>query len=84
MLRVESEKMSKSVGNIHTVNEILQMGFSPMALRYTLLSGHYRQPLNFTRNGLESARSAINTIEKKLKTAAPSPEYLGGRIRNPT
>ena len=67
MLRVESEKMSKSVGNIHTVNEILQMGFSPMALRYTLLSGHYRQPLNFTRNGLESARSAINTIEKKLK-----------------
>ena len=66
MLKVDSQKMSKSMGNIHTVNEILDMGYSPMDLRYTLLTGHYRQPLNFTRNGLESARSAIQSIAKRI------------------
>ena len=66
MLKVDSEKMSRSGGNIYTVNEILDMGYSPMDLRYALLTGHYRQPLNFTRNGLESARSAIRSIEKKI------------------
>lgn len=67
MLRVESEKMSKSLGNIHTVNEILEMGFSPMALRLALLSGHYRQPLNFTHNSLKAATSALQKLDTALR-----------------
>ena len=67
MLRVESEKMSKSLGNIHTVGEILEMGFSPMTLRYALLAGHYRQPLNFTHNGLHAAASALQRLERTLR-----------------
>ena len=40
--------MSKSLGNLYTLSDIEAKGISPMALRYTLISSSYRQPLNFT------------------------------------
>ena len=82
MLQVDSQKMSKSMGNIHTVNEILDMGYSPMDLRYTLLTGHYRQPLNFTQNGLESARSAIRSIAKRIEPLLKSLKISKSEFEN--
>lgn len=66
-LRVEGEKMSKSLGNLYTVADILEKGHSPMTLRYLMISGHYRQPLNFTFDGLHAAESALQKLEKLVR-----------------
>ncbi len=58
-LTVEGEKMSKSLGNILTVHELLDE-FPGEALRLTLLSAHYRQPLDFTRDGVRQAKQTLD------------------------
>ncbi|HXV59354.1 MAG TPA: cysteine--tRNA ligase [Vicinamibacteria bacterium] len=65
-LLVEGEKMSKSKGNQYTVRELVDEGFSPMAIRYLLLSVYYRQQLNFTREGLRQAETAIRRVDDFL------------------
>ena len=50
--------MSKSDGNLYTVDDVESWGFEPNDLRYALLAGHYRQPLNFTKDSLNACRSA--------------------------
>lgn len=57
-----SKKMSKSLGNILTVPDIVEMGFSPLDLRYYFLSVHYRTSLKFTEKGLDDARKARRKI----------------------
>ena len=61
-LFVESEKMSKSLGNIYTLAEIAERGHRASALRYLLLSSHYRKQLNFTWTGMDQAEEAIRRI----------------------
>ena len=61
-LQVDAKKMSKSLGNIYTLDDIVAMGFSPMALRYALLMGHPRKQLNFTPDSLHAAESALATL----------------------
>lgn len=61
-LLVHNQKMSKSLGNFHTVRDILDKGYQPRVLRYALLNTHYRQSLNFTLDGLEAARNAIQRL----------------------
>ena len=65
-LNIDSQKMSKSVGNIYTLAEIAEMGYDPLALRYALLSVPHRTKLNFTKQSLEDARNAIGRIESFL------------------
>ncbi len=65
-LLVEGEKMSKSKGNQFTVNDLLDEGYSAMAIRYLLLSVYYRQQLNFTRDGLSQAATAIRRVDDFL------------------
>jgi cysteinyl-tRNA synthetase len=65
-LMVEGQKMSKSLGNLYTVEELREKGFTPMEVRYCLISGHYRQPLNFTFASLKSGRSAMKKMEKAV------------------
>jgi len=65
-LSIDQQKMSKSVGNIYTLNEISEMGFNPLTLRYALLSVPHRTKLNFTTQSLEDARNAISRIESFL------------------
>ena len=48
-LKVDDRKMSKSLGNFHTVRELVEEGHDPAAIRWVLLSAHYRSELNFTR-----------------------------------
>lgn len=63
-LMVEGEKMSKSLGNLYTLDDLLEKGFSPMAIRYTLISSSYRQQLNFTFDGLHASQSALIKLER--------------------
>jgi cysteinyl-tRNA synthetase len=61
-LFVENEKMSKSIGNVYTVPDVVAKGYRPSALRYCLLSSHYRKQLNFTWTGLEQAEEALRRV----------------------
>jgi len=80
-LLVEGQKMSKSIGNIFTVQDIQQKGFDPMALRYLYLQTHYRQEMNFTWESLEAAQKTLHKLVKECnnwdKKGIPSKEYLG-------
>jgi len=61
-LLVDNQKMSKSLGNFYTVQDVIDKGFRLSALRYILLSGYYRKQLNFTWTGLEQAEEALRRI----------------------
>ncbi len=61
-LFVENKKMSKSLGNIYTLRDLVAMGHDPLAIRWTLISTHYKQPSNFTFEGLEAAKVSLNRI----------------------
>ncbi len=61
-LLVDGKKMSKSLGNLYTLDELIAKGFSPMALRYALLMGHPRKQLNFTLESLHAAEKALATL----------------------
>jgi cysteinyl-tRNA synthetase len=61
-LLVDGQKMSKSLGNFHTLRDIFARGVSPEAVRYLLASVPYRKGLNFTFEGLASARTAIDRL----------------------
>ncbi len=58
-LLVDGKKMSKSLGNLYTLDELVAKGFSPMALRYALLMGHPRKQLNFSLDSMHAAESAL-------------------------
>ena len=68
-LLVDNQKMSKSLGNFYTIRDLIEKGYTPQSIRYTLLSTHYRQKLNFTLDKLTSSQKSINKI-KELKRRA--------------
>jgi cysteinyl-tRNA synthetase len=61
-LLVENEKMSKSLGNTHTIPDLVALGHRPSAVRYLLLSSHYRKQLNFTWESLTHAEEALRRL----------------------
>ncbi|MDR3719899.1 MAG: cysteine--tRNA ligase [Bryobacteraceae bacterium] len=61
-LMVEGKKMSKSLGNFFTLRDILDRGYSPEAIRFLLTATPYRKQLNFTFDGLDAAKSAIERL----------------------
>jgi len=61
-LFVENEKMSKSLGNVYTLPDVIARGHRASALRYLLLSSHYRKQLNFTWAGMEQAEESLRRI----------------------
>lgn len=66
-LIVNGEKMSKSLGNQYTLQDLLQKhGAQPRALRYLLLAVHYRQKLNFTFDSLAGAANALKRVDEML------------------
>ncbi len=79
-LFVENEKMSKSLGNIYTLADIVARGHRPSALRYLLLSSHYRKQLNFTWTGMDQAEEALGRIVNclvRLDAVAGEGEFDG-------
>jgi len=65
-LKIEGEKMAKSLGNFTTLEDLKKKGFSPLAFRYLCLQTHYRSSLNFTWKGLESAQNALTKIYETI------------------
>jgi cysteinyl-tRNA synthetase len=61
-LIVEEKKMSKSLGNTYTIPDVVSKGFRPSAVRYLLLSAHYRKQLNFTWDSLAGAEKALQRL----------------------
>ena len=65
-LMSEGEKMSKSLGNFYTVHDLLEE-FPGEAIRLTLLKTHYRQPLDFTKNGISEAKRELDGFYGALR-----------------
>ncbi|MAH43217.1 cysteine--tRNA ligase [archaeon] len=63
-LLVDGEKMSKSKGNFFTVKDILEKGYSALALRYVLVSAQYRTPMNFSFASLKSAEETLARLKQ--------------------
>ncbi|GIW66974.1 MAG: cysteine--tRNA ligase [Candidatus Parcubacteria bacterium] len=61
-LKVEGEKMAKSLGNIITLADIEKKDLHPLAFRYLILTSHYRSEMNFTWQAMESAQKAYDAI----------------------
>ena len=75
-VRVNEEKMSKSLGNFFTVREILQR-YRPEEVRYFILTSHYRSPLNYDDEHLSNARAALTRLYTALR-GLPAAEPAGG------
>jgi cysteinyl-tRNA synthetase len=69
-LRLDGAKMAKSTGNISRVVELLDDGVSPRALRFALISVHYRQALDFSDASLEAAGAAIDRLDAAVSALA--------------
>jgi cysteinyl-tRNA synthetase len=65
-LLVENQKMSKSKGNFYTLRDLIQQGYSTLAIRYLMLSVQYRKQLNFTAASMEQAQNSLNRIKEFL------------------
>jgi cysteinyl-tRNA synthetase len=61
-LLIESDKMSKSMGNFHTLRDLILLGYKPSTLRFLLSSVPYRNQLNFTFDGLRQAASSVERL----------------------
>ena len=61
-LQIESQKMSKSLGNFYTLRDLLEMGHQPEVIRYVLAAVPYRKKLNFTFDGLKMAAKSIERL----------------------
>ena len=86
-LMVEGQKMSKSLGNYYTLRDLLEKGYSPAAIRYLLMSVHYRKQLNFTMEGLEQAGAALQRVNdfvlriREVTSSTPENQDLTERIK---
>ena len=72
-VRVDEEKMSKSLGNFFTIREVTAR-YQPEVLRYFLLTSHYRSPLNYSDVQLENAKGALTTLYTALRGITPAGE----------
>ena len=63
-LQVEGSKMAKSAGNFFTLRDLTDKGWTGREVRYALISVKYREPLNFTFEGLSAARSALQRLDE--------------------
>lgn len=63
-LNINAEKMAKSKGNFFTLRDLVDKGHSPMAIRYALISTHYRQPLNFSEELIKQSEAALKRVKE--------------------
>jgi cysteinyl-tRNA synthetase len=74
-VRVDNEKMSKSLGNFFTIREVLKK-YDPEVVRFFILRAHYRSPLNYSDAHLDDAKSAITRLYTTLKEVVPDGAQL--------
>ena len=65
-LIIDNEKMSKSLGNVYNVQDVVDQGFRPSALRYLLLSSHYRKQLRFSWDTMQQADESLRRLVDAL------------------
>ena len=70
-VRVDEEKMSKSLGNFFTVREILKT-YRPEEVRYFILASQYRSPLNYTQENLDNSKAALTRLYTALRGLSPA------------
>lgn len=66
-LAVDGGKMSKSLGNVNSVSEIVEKGYDSLVLRYFFLQSHYRSKQNFTWQALDASQSAFNNLKGQVR-----------------
>jgi len=85
-LKIDNDTMSKSLGNAYTFRDMTERGFSPLAIRYLLISVPYRRQLNFTFDGLKGAETAVSRLTQfrrlvaEAKTEAGSDERISALV----
>ncbi|MFM6152735.1 MAG: DALR domain-containing protein, partial [Sphaerospermopsis kisseleviana] len=77
MVKVDGEKMSKSLGNFTTIRDLLDRGVDPMALRLFVLMAQYRKPIDFTDEAILAATNGWHTIKEGLLFGNQHGEKLG-------
>ncbi|WP_200929665.1 cysteine--tRNA ligase [Pseudomonas taeanensis] len=75
-VRVDGEKMSKSLGNFFTIREVLEK-YHPEVVRYLLVSSHYRSPINYSEDSLKEAKGALERFYHSLR-GLPEVPAAGG------
>ena len=82
-LKVNGEKMSKSLGNFFTLRDLMEKGWTGREIRYVLINAHYRQGLNFAFSALEDARKsleridrAVDALQSRIEPGAETPEFV--------
>lgn len=73
-LVINKEKMAKSLGNLLTLNELIQQGFSPLAYRYFCLQAHYRSQLSFSIEAIKTASSSLSSLYAKMQSLIHLPK----------
>ncbi len=63
---VNGGKMSKSLGNTYTVDQLIEKGYSPLVFRYFCLNAHYRNKINFTFDSMDAAKKALKNLHKEI------------------
>jgi len=76
-VRVNEEKMSKSLGNFFTVRDVLKR-YDPEVIRYFILASHYRSPLDYSDDNLQAAKSALTSLYTALRGLPAAPEVSAG------
>ncbi|MCH8049452.1 cysteine--tRNA ligase [Patescibacteria group bacterium] len=66
-LLVDGGKMSKSLGNFYSIDDLIEKDFDPIAFRYLVLGAHYHTQLNFTWKALEAAQHALNKLDDAVR-----------------
>ncbi|MCK9265943.1 cysteine--tRNA ligase [bacterium] len=79
-LLVNNEKMSKSKGNFYTIRDLISKNFNPVAIRYLLLSSHYRDPLNFTETSLKQSENTVRNYNAFYQSLS----FCKGELSNKT
>ncbi len=74
-LLMQDSKMSKSVGNVTALDDLIDTGFDPLALRYLILTTHYRSRLHFQASALQGATVALGKLREVFATKA-----TGGKV----
>ena len=75
-VRVDNEKMSKSLGNFFTIRDVLKK-YNPEVVRYFLVSSHYRSPINYSEENLKQAQQALERFYTALRQADESEPQSG-------
>lgn len=75
---VDGGKMSKSLGNVYTIDQLIEKGYDPLDFRYMCLNAHYRQKLNFTFEAMDSAKKSL----RNLRTALAKHKGADGKVED--